>query len=691
MLYYQYYPMWKAFFEALGAEVVSSPPTDSQIFDLGCELVPADICLPVKVYCGHAAQLSDKCDLLFTPAIRSLKPKVYNCPKFIGLPDIVRASVPGCPELLEPDIDLSLGKKQLYQQIYRLARTFTRSPLKVEMAVKRALSVHRGYKELLRRLPPPQAMQKSLGQEVTGGEDLGALLNIALIGHPYLLHDDWVNHGAVEKLHRMGARVLFPLQVAQEELERLVWEVSGRPYWTYEGEVIGAGEYYLRNKVDGVVALLAFGCGPDSLMVEVVQRQARRWGKPFLSLVLDQHRGDSAINTRLEAFIDLVRGAAERKVKSFFFKAEEKGRIKLMGIPPMGNVPAAFRQSARMLGIELLAPKVTHHTLSLGARYSPEFVCLPFKTILGSFIESLEQGADSLFMASSFDACRMGYYNRVQEQILRDLGYKFRFLTYESSGKNPLQVLRAVKEFTNNSPWSKALAAYRLGIAKLRLLDGLERELEKLRPIELEKGLADHVYQEAIQEIDEASDLASLRQVAKQYSKKLHQVPRESSPHPLKVRIIGEIYVIAEKFLNLDLEVELGKLGVEVQRSRTTFLSEWTRPLAYLDFLRREKRKLQKFAQPYLKRDVGGHGLESVAEKIMAAGELDGVVHLVPFTCMPETIAQAILPRTSPQPPVLTLVLDEQLTKGALVTRLEAFVDLLQRRRERRQGYHPAP
>ena len=88
LLYYQYYPMWKTFFEHLGAEVVVSSPTTREMFTSGCSRVIADICLPVKVFCGHVLSLVDNCDYVFIPSICSVEEKVYSCPKFIGLPDL---------------------------------------------------------------------------------------------------------------------------------------------------------------------------------------------------------------------------------------------------------------------------------------------------------------------------------------------------------------------------------------------------------------------------------------------------------------------------------------------------------------------------------------------------------------------------------------------------------------------------
>ena len=94
LLYYQYYPMWQTFFEELGAEVVVSPPTTQTMLSAGSSRVVADTCLPVKVFVGHVLSLVEKCDYIFIPAIRSVKNKVYNCSKFLGLPDMTKAVSP---------------------------------------------------------------------------------------------------------------------------------------------------------------------------------------------------------------------------------------------------------------------------------------------------------------------------------------------------------------------------------------------------------------------------------------------------------------------------------------------------------------------------------------------------------------------------------------------------------------------
>ena len=62
----------------------------------------------------------------------------------------------------------------------------------------------------------------------------------------------------------------------------------------------------MQSDVDGVIALVAFGCGPDSLMISVVQHHANRLGKPFMTLTLDEHASETGLLTRLEAFLDMI-------------------------------------------------------------------------------------------------------------------------------------------------------------------------------------------------------------------------------------------------------------------------------------------------------------------------------------------------------------------------------------------------
>ena len=311
LLYYQYYPMWKTFFEVLGAEVVVSPPTTKDILASGSSRVVAETCLPVKIFCGHALSLADKCDYTFIPAIRSVRRKTYNCSKFLGLPDMTKAVIPECPPILDIDIDINQGKHYLYESIYSLGRRFTRNPLRVKEAAEEAWQVYLSYQERMRThgLTPLQAIEG----EGSLKNSSSPWMTIALIGHPYLLYDEFVNQRLIHRLEEEGIRVLTPEMIPEGELDAAVVKLAEKGYWTYEEEVVGAGGYYLENGVDGVIGVVAFGCGPDSLMMDMVHRYAKRAkSKPFMCLTLDEHTAEAGLVTRLEAFLDMIQRRKNR-------------------------------------------------------------------------------------------------------------------------------------------------------------------------------------------------------------------------------------------------------------------------------------------------------------------------------------------------------------------------------------------
>jgi predicted nucleotide-binding protein (sugar kinase/HSP70/actin superfamily) len=359
-----------------------------------------------------------------------------------------------------------------------------------------------------------------------------------------------------------------------------------------------------------------------------------------------------------------------------------------VSIPHMGNVYIPFRAAFERLGIDYVMPPAnSQRTLSLGSRYSPEGLCIPFKMILGNMIESAEMGADTLLVPGGYGICRLGYYTRVQEQILHNLGYNAEVIQVGVSERKFFGMLEMIRRVSNNAPWYRILSAFRFGLTKLNAVDRIEQVVQKIRPVELIPGTANQLYTKAVHAIDNADDYDTLKRVRADYLGQLKQVAINQQARPLIVGITGEFYVLLEPFSSFDIERELGKLGVEVRR--TTFISGWTKFSFFLNPLGiNEKSRIHKAALPYLKRDIGGDGWESVGEKVLHAKEYDGLVHLVPFTCMPEIIAENIMPSTRESIPVLTILCDEQIAKAGVLTRLEAFVDLLERKRRVRNEQH---
>jgi predicted nucleotide-binding protein (sugar kinase/HSP70/actin superfamily) len=310
LLYYQYYPMWKAFFEELGAEVVVSSPTTRSTLAEGSARVVADTCLPAKVFIGHVLSLVNDCDLIFIPVVRSLKARTYNCSKFLGLPDLTKAVVPESPPILEIEIDINQGRRHLYQAIYSLGRYFTRNPLKIRRAAHAAWQSYIRFRQATcRGLSLPHAIKNLSGSTDTEPNDNNNTteLTIAVIGHAYLLYDEHVNYQLIQRLKQAGARVVTPEMLSPQEQEAAVSNMVGRAYWSYEEDVIGAGGHYLQSGIDGIIGMMAFGCGPDSLMMDLVHRQATRLQTtPFICITLEEHTSETGVITRLEAFLDMI-------------------------------------------------------------------------------------------------------------------------------------------------------------------------------------------------------------------------------------------------------------------------------------------------------------------------------------------------------------------------------------------------
>lgn len=160
LLFYRYYPFWRTFFEELGMEVVVSPETTKSILELGLKRAVDEICLPVKIFHGHIEELIDKVDYIFLPRIVSVEPKRYKrytCPKFIGLPDMIKGAFDHLPKVLEVEIDLM--KEPLTTSYQRLGQGLGESRMAVAKALNKALTIQRTYDRLiLNGNPPEEAM-----------------------------------------------------------------------------------------------------------------------------------------------------------------------------------------------------------------------------------------------------------------------------------------------------------------------------------------------------------------------------------------------------------------------------------------------------------------------------------------------------------------------------------------------------
>ncbi|KAB2951710.1 CoA protein activase [Heliorestis acidaminivorans] len=352
--------------------------------------------------------------------------------------------------------------------------------------------------------------------------------------------------------------------------------------------------------------------------------------------------------------------------------------------PHMGNMDIVIKALLGELGHEVITPPpITKRTLSLGVQYSPEFACLPLKVNIGNFIEAVEKGADTVIMAGGIGPCRFGYYNQVQREILQDMGVNLNMVVLEPPDQHIGELLKRLRIITGSNSWWKLIKAIRFAYEKCLAIDALEKEASRLRCRELQRGDVDRVYQKGQKAIDQAKTVKEVRRCKEEYIKAFNSLTLDWQKKVIKIGLVGEIYTLLEPTASGYMEKHLGYLGAEVDRS--LYLSEWVNEHLFKGLLPvKGHQETRKLAKPYLSCIVGGHGQESIGGAIEYAKKgFDGVIQVGPLTCMPEIVAQSIMPLVEKEYglPVLTIYTDEQTGEAGLITRLEAFIDMLERKK----------
>lgn len=357
--------------------------------------------------------------------------------------------------------------------------------------------------------------------------------------------------------------------------------------------------------------------------------------------------------------------------------------------PHMGNAYIAAKALFEDLGNEVVLPPIcSKKTLEIGTKHSTENICLPLKINIGNYIESIEKGANTVVITGSCGPCRFGFYPTMEQEILKDLGYDAEVITFEPFKESPMDLVKSIAKATNTNNIFKII---RSGLRVKDVLyeaDDFIDYSNKIRAKAINKFEVDKVVDRFYKNIEKVYGVKEILNLIRESKKKISSIKIDKNFKPLKIGIIGEIYTVVEPFVNLDIEKKLGHLGVEVHKAWTP--SRWAEFHLYsLPFRSRTQRKIFKEARPYLKDLVGGHGRETIGTAIMYANEgYDGLIQLLPLACMPEIVAESILPTVQKNYdiPILTLVIDEMTGEAGYLTRLEAFVDLLKKRKEEKNN-----
>ena len=306
LLYYEYFPLWKNFLEGLGAEVIISGPTTKEMLDLGVKSAISEICFPVKVFYGHVMSLKDRVDYLFIPRMVCVEKGAYFCPKFLGLPDMVKSSLFSLPPLIEPTIDIRKPTTNYKNSFLAVGKIITNNSKKIYQSFYEAQKSLQSYLQLKENELAPEIISEQYNKKLPQ-RDLKKSLDIALLGHSYLIYDYFINLNLISKLKKANVNILTAEMVKKRDIERQLKKLYKPLFWTLSKKAVGSAFYFLEKKIDGIIHLTSFECGEDSIIGEIIHQESKKYPSvAYTEFVFDEHTGEIGIDTRTEAFLDMI-------------------------------------------------------------------------------------------------------------------------------------------------------------------------------------------------------------------------------------------------------------------------------------------------------------------------------------------------------------------------------------------------
>ena len=712
MVFYQQFPFWRTFFEELGFSVVLSRESDKALVTRSIETITTETCLPVELMHGHVIDLVEKdVDYIFLPFIVNAKPNKFNktfncnCPWIQTHPFMIKAALRGKVDeskLLIPTLHFRFFERALIKEMTEyFGDKFSISKADIKKAVYKADEVQVGFEKRL--FDYGKEVMNSIPENVRP---------VILLGRPYNSSDPFLNLALVDKLITQN---VMPIPLDMIDLSDYnIFENYRNMYWPNGQKIIAAAQ--MIAKTDGLYAvyLSNFRCGPDSFIHHYVTEELK--GKPFLHLEIDEHSADAGMVTRIEAFLDSLKGAEQNeKKKQEVFRPRPSPasppKDRILYFPYMNDGAYLLAAAARSCGIpsEVL-PKQTDEDIAIGRKYTSSKECYPMICTTGSFIKKLQEpGADpskmSFFMPDHNGPCRFGQYNQFHRILFDKLGYKDAELITPSNDTSYEDVAGEHGQKFRINAWKGFLVA-----------DYLRKIHREIRPYEINKGDTDKIYDEAYKKVERCIENGTkgLGKLLKEIVSDFQSIKVDKRERRPVVAVIGEIFMRDNAGCNGDIANRLEDLGVELVIGP---FSEWIYYSTYR-FTRDSrwkndnkgviKSKIQGLGQDYIaysllknikhftdhQKDVTLHDMLRLCDTYVhkhydgdppiAMGTsvalynrgVSGFAAILPFTCMPGTLVASvsdIYRKDHSNIPFINIAYDGQ-DSVSLDTRLQAFV-----------------
>jgi predicted CoA-substrate-specific enzyme activase len=644
------YPLYAWFFHELGIKTFLS----SEVAHAGVARAESTYCFPAEIAHGAVQDCLDKgADYVLLPHFRdmpSYEESVHAnfCPITQSLPYYIEKAFPDIDKKhwLPLVVSFKFGEGKALELFTQMTSLLGIGAEETAAAFRVAMAKQQAYFEASRKLG-----QEALEEARKAGRPV-----IALLGRPYNAFTPEANMGIPRKFVTRGYSVI-PFDILPFDNEKIFPNM----YWYYGQQDVKSAALLKKEDNVYVTYVTNFSCAPDSFILHYL-----KWimgQKPFLVLELDSHSADAGVDTRVEAFLDIIDGyrakrneiEGERYSNGWKFVAEKipnspnfdlridnektgekvpiigNKRVKVL-LSNMGAISTEYiAASVRSIGIngEPL-PVATNKTIQIARAHASGKECVPSHLVLGGALQFFfgdkyrKDELYLLFVPITTGPCRTGQYYVYYENLFRDLRLE----------NVVIFILSADNSYGELGP-GFAKGMWR-GFVLADYLKDIQTALKAVAA-DPEKALADY-------ERSWRTLMHTVEFEPKKIWRGLQKVAEDVKKIPLKktvaecpkVLVVGEIYVRRDDFAVGELIDLMSERGIVV---KVAGIAEW---IHYLDFVREyalkklimlRKKGRRIFSKPWI--DLKKLGIEewwkhSVEKKVLSILKPTGLIPETP-------------------------------------------------------------
>lgn len=446
------FPLYQSFFTSLGFKVVLPDYVDKN----GFENQHSSFCYPVELAHGLFYNL------------------ILKNPDYIFIPELYEMLVPGCEHhqkdsnatcvfiskeanyLSQAFKNDGLGNKLLHpylnfaQGYHSAKKTFIE--IGKQLGIRNKKQVTEAFNFAVQQQETADSDLLKMGRNFLADLELNPdQIAIVLVGRDYNAFSEIANKGIPQKFASLGFQVI-PYDI----LNSINEDISSYQSWEEGKRILRAAKTIQKHPQLFAAYITNYSCGPDSILVPLFR--GIMGDKPSLTLELDQHTADAGVNTRIDAFLDVIQNfrkspqkpipagnghfkpsqiVAEGK-ESFFIDSDgRKFNLKdpevQLVVPCFGDMAAAlFAASLCSLGYHAVAmPEMDHEIVSTGLKYTSGKECLPLILLAGTLMEYVTKNGhrskkSAFFNIGGTSACRVAQYpvflsNLIKTEEIRDV------------------------------------------------------------------------------------------------------------------------------------------------------------------------------------------------------------------------------------------------------------------------------